>query len=94
MTALHSYLVSFMKRAQPLVDFELQRTEAEAEFEKLWEEGKIEGWEDSVGPKPKPSGNTEGIWCSACKYIIYSFNKSTRLPLSTRPKNVLETDGL
>lgn len=66
--ALHSYLLSFTKRAQPLVDVDTQQKEAEAQFSAQWEANEIEGWEE---PQPKAAsngeGNGEGIWCAACK---------------------------
>lgn len=36
---------------------------AEAEFEKLWSQGQLSGWEDAS----KENGEGEGIWCAACK---------------------------
>ena len=68
--ALQGYLTSFLRRSQPLVDYESQRTEQEAEFEKKWEAGEVSGWEDQAAPKAEPNGDREGIWCAACK--LYS----------------------
>lgn len=62
--ALHMYLLSFTKRAQPLVDTESQQQEAETIFNQQWEAGLVEGWEESA---PKSVGEGAGIWCSACK---------------------------
>jgi splicing factor 3A subunit 3 len=64
---LSMYLTSFLRRSQPLADYESQRVEQEAEFEKKWEAGEIEGWEDQIAPKAESNGSQEGIWCSACK---------------------------
>lgn len=64
--ALHSYLLSFTKRAQPLVDIETQQKEAEGIFNRQWEAGEIEGWEE-VRSKAANSEGGEGIWCAACK---------------------------
>ena len=64
---LHGYLTSFLRRSQPLVDHESQRVEQEADFEKKWEAGEIDGWEDQVAPKAESNGSQDGIWCSACK---------------------------
>jgi len=66
--ALHTYLLSFTKRTQPLQDTEQIQKESEAEFDSLWEENKIEGW-DFAKEKPKEEG--DGIWCSAC-HKLYS----------------------
>ncbi|KAF7355510.1 RNA splicing factor PRP9 [Mycena sanguinolenta] len=64
---LHTYLLSFAKKAMPLVDIESQQQEAAAEFEKKWEAGEIKGWEENA-PKAAANGNaSEGIWCGACQ---------------------------
>ena len=79
--ALHTYLISFTKRAQPLTDVELQQKEAEEIFTKQWEAGEIEGWEDRRQEQAKETG--EGIWCAACKYVHCnnsSHNKSVYPP--------------
>ena len=79
--ALHTYLISFTKRAQPLTDVELQQKEAEEIFTKQWEAGEIEGWEDRRQEQAKETG--EGIWCAACKYVHCNNsgrNKSVYLP--------------
>lgn len=67
--ALHSYLLSFTKRAQPLVDVDTQQKEAEVQFNQQWESGEIEGWVELKG-KEAASGESDeqGIWCSACEY--------------------------
>jgi splicing factor 3A subunit 3 len=68
---LHTYLLSFAKRTQPLVDVDIQHQEAEVEFNEKWEAGDIQGWEESTISKPQTNVNgTTGIWCSACKYYI------------------------
>lgn len=91
--ALHSYLLSFTKRAQPLVDVATLQKEAEAQFGKQWEAGEIEGWEET---KEKPSangaGSGEGIWCSACEsqYVV----QSSWYSYLYRPEDVLKTNGL
>ncbi|KAH9938371.1 uncharacterized protein B0H18DRAFT_1112538 [Fomitopsis serialis] len=48
--ALHTYLVSFTRRAQPLVDMESQQKEASARFTSKWDADEILGWEEE---KPK-----------------------------------------
>lgn len=65
--ALHGYLASFLRRSQPLVDYESQRAEQEADFEKKWETGETDGWEDNASSKAEPNDNQDGIWCSACE---------------------------
>jgi splicing factor 3A subunit 3 len=61
LSGLHSYLLSFTKRTQPLVDVEAAQLQVEGEFDRLWEEGKIEGW--TSGPQTDGNG---AIWCPAC----------------------------
>lgn len=67
--ALYAYLLSFVKKTQPLSDVASQQAEADAEFDKLWAEGRIEGWSDALNgsAKPEEDGEGAGIWCSACK---------------------------
>ncbi|EKM59265.1 uncharacterized protein PHACADRAFT_25368 [Phanerochaete carnosa HHB-10118-sp] len=63
--ALHSYLLSFIKRAQPLAEIESQQREAETQFNQQWEAGLVEGWEESI-PK-QTAENGISVWCSACQ---------------------------
>ena len=61
-----------MKRSQPLVDIESQQREAEEQFNKTWDAGELEEWQDSRQSKAPAAENVEGgIWCAACKYAIY-----------------------
>jgi len=65
---LHTYLLSFAKRTQPLVDIETQQREAEVTFNSQWEGGEIKGWEGSNPAKTLANENgTVGIWCPACQ---------------------------
>ncbi|KAL4241961.1 RNA Processing and DNA Damage Response Regulator [Abortiporus biennis] len=66
--ALHTYLLSFMKRAQPLVDVESQQKEAENEFEKQWENDDMDDWVEAKQAKATENGG-EGIWCAACQKL-------------------------
>ncbi|EJD01568.1 uncharacterized protein FOMMEDRAFT_126603 [Fomitiporia mediterranea MF3/22] len=68
-TGLHSYLLSFAKKSQPLVDVTGQQRVAEAEFESLWADRKVEGWEDPSDSKLNgvKTEEGEGVWCSACQ---------------------------
>ncbi|KAF8592644.1 RNA splicing factor PRP9 [Ramaria rubella] len=66
LTTLHSYLLSFTKRTQPLTDVARIHRNAEAEFDDLWEQGKIDGW-DPVKPRSNGASAIDGIWCSACQ---------------------------
>ncbi|KAH9844080.1 RNA splicing factor PRP9 [Rhodofomes roseus] len=65
--ALHTYLMSFTKRAQPLVVVESQQKEAEAQFTSKWDAGEISGWEEEKSNKSAANGTGEGIWCAACQ---------------------------
>jgi len=66
---LHTYLLSFAKRTQPLVDIHTQQQEAEAEFNKKWEAEEITGWEESK-PQGQVNGTSAaGIWCAACQKL-------------------------
>ncbi|KAL5636706.1 hypothetical protein ACGC1H_000615 [Rhizoctonia solani] len=68
LTNLHSYLSSFIRRTRPLQPHAQQQTDAEAEFNKLWEQNQIQGW-DASGEAGGANGSasSEGIWCSACQ---------------------------
>ncbi|CCM05550.1 uncharacterized protein FIBRA_07777 [Fibroporia radiculosa] len=69
--ALHTYLVSFTKRAQPLVDVDSRQREAELKFARQWEDGQTDDWEESRQGKPVANGGdkAEGIWCAACQKL-------------------------
>jgi splicing factor 3A subunit 3 len=63
LVGLYNYLLSFSNRTQPLVDVDTLQHQAEEEFDTLWEEGKVTGWESTS--KANVAG--EGIWCPACE---------------------------
>ncbi|KAI0650581.1 RNA splicing factor PRP9 [Trametes meyenii] len=89
--ALHTYLTSFMKRSQPLVDVESQQREAEEQFAKYWESGDTEEWEQSQQPKALENGNSEGIWCAACqkmysKQTVYDAHLSSKKHIKAAQK--------
>lgn len=64
--ALHTYVLSFVKRTQPLTDVDAQQREAEKEFDVKWDAGEIVDWEDATNAK-KVDGPVQGeIWCPAC----------------------------
>ncbi|KAL0949309.1 hypothetical protein HGRIS_009385 [Hohenbuehelia grisea] len=65
---LHSYLLSFVKRTQPLVDVDTQQRESESEFNTKWEAAEIDGWaEKKASDAPANGAESAGIWCSACQ---------------------------
>ena len=90
--ALHSYLLSFIKRAQPLVDIESQQREAEAQFNQQWDAGLIEGWEDSASKQP--AENATGIWCSACESRFEATAYCEFISYLYRSEDVLEANGV
>jgi len=89
---LHSYLLSFAKRTQPLVDVDAQHQKAEAEFNEKWDAGGIPGWEESTNSKTQTNSNsTTGIWCSACqknyaKQTVYDAHLSSKKHLKATAK--------
>ncbi|KAF7964977.1 hypothetical protein HWV62_23040 [Athelia sp. TMB] len=64
---LHTYLLSFSKRTQPLVDVDAQQRHAEVDFEAKWEAGEISGWETAKPKVQVSNGEAGGIWCAACQ---------------------------
>ena len=65
---LHSYLLSFTKKAQPLVDVDTRQREVALDFDKKWEASEIPGWEDTSDSKLQKNGDgTTCIWCASCK---------------------------
>lgn len=72
MTALHAYLISFTKRVQPLSDTDRQQKDTATEFDELWDQNKIEGWEATKQNLKEEA--SDGIWCSACQK---SYSKQT-----------------
>lgn len=68
---LAAYLESFIKRVKPLEPLEKLFNGYDEEFEKLWQESKVPGWEDESTTEasfvPKTEGTGEGIWCTDCE---------------------------
>ncbi|KAG5728505.1 Splicing factor 3A subunit 3 [Termitomyces sp. T112] len=64
---LYTYLLSFAKRTQPLVDVDTQQQEAEADFNKLWEARELSGWEENKSQVSANGNGSAGIWCAACQ---------------------------
>jgi splicing factor 3A subunit 3 len=91
---LHAYLLSVVKRTQPLFDVEAQQREAIAEFNSKWEGDEIEGWEEKSVVKIQANGDiTGGIWCSACEWSLIIFSISITME-SQRSKELLKADSL
>lgn len=72
--SLAQYLESFLRRTKPLEDLDKLFVDFDAEFEKLWAEDKMPGWEangaqtnGSASKGPTTEGTGEGIWCADCE---------------------------
>ncbi|KAK5126217.1 hypothetical protein LTR08_004770 [Meristemomyces frigidus] len=71
---LAQYLESFIRRTKPLEDLEKLFREFDDEFDQLWEEDKVPGWQ-AVAPHtnggaangPVTEGTGEGVWCGDCE---------------------------
>ncbi|KAF5358965.1 hypothetical protein D9758_004788 [Tetrapyrgos nigripes] len=89
---LHTYLLSFSNRTQPLVDIDTEQAEARLEFQKKWEAGELKDWEDaSANGENGASANGAGIWCSACtkhysKQTVYDAHLTSRKHLKAAAK--------
>jgi splicing factor 3A subunit 3 len=70
---LHAYVLSFVKRTQPLTDVDSQQREVENEFNAKWEAGEFSGWEEANKETDGNKDGTASIWCSACAYITLAF---------------------
>ena len=90
--SLHAYLLSFTKRAQPLVDIETLQREAEEVFTRQWEAGEIEGWEE-IRHNKSTDGEGEGIWCAACE-CFEPIGILCLLTYGNRSENVFEADSI
>jgi len=66
--ALHTYLTSFIRRTQPLLDINSKQTATVEEFDLKWDAGELEGWIEESHKAP-PDGSGEGIWCTACQKL-------------------------
>ncbi|KAF8204787.1 RNA splicing factor PRP9 [Pholiota molesta] len=67
---LHSYLLSFTKKTQPLEDVETRQHNAAMEFDTKWDANEISGWEDLAEAKNQANGSENGgIWCNACQKL-------------------------
>lgn len=74
-TSLAQYLESFIRRTKPLEDLERLFRAFDEEFEKLWEEDTVPGWEKTLqhlpngttASRPVTEGTGEGVWCPDCE---------------------------
>ncbi|KIY73801.1 hypothetical protein CYLTODRAFT_428350 [Cylindrobasidium torrendii FP15055 ss-10] len=91
-TDLYSYLVSFAKRTQPLVDIDVQQQDAEDAFNNLWDAGDLKEWEEVA--KVDSGG---GIWCAACqkqysKQTVYDAHLTSKKHIKGQTR--LEESGM
>ncbi|ODH52880.1 hypothetical protein GX48_01074 [Paracoccidioides brasiliensis] len=75
---LAAYLESFIKRVKPLEPLDKLFNGYDGEFEKLWRENKVPGWEEETTAEtisgPKTEGTGEGIWCPDCEREFKNHN--------------------
>ncbi|KAL9112306.1 MAG: hypothetical protein Q9227_003424 [Pyrenula ochraceoflavens] len=69
---LDNYLESFLRRTNPLEDFDKIFSTIEDDFDKAWNDKSVSGWgEDLNGTSavdgPKTEGTGSGIWCPDCE---------------------------
>ncbi|KZV77152.1 RNA splicing factor PRP9 [Peniophora sp. CONT] len=62
---LQTYLLSFMRRTQPLINVDAQQSDADAEFTRKWDADELPEWLEEK--KDVAQGSGEGVWCVACQ---------------------------
>jgi splicing factor 3A subunit 3 len=65
--ALQDYLDSFMRRTKPLENLDKLFASFDKEFEELWSQDQIPGWEKNAPVSKNGEAQGEGIWCAACQ---------------------------
>ncbi|KAK7061870.1 RNA splicing factor PRP9 [Favolaschia claudopus] len=88
---LHTYLLSFAKKAMPLTDIDSQQQEAAEEFEQKWEADEIKGWEENTPKAPANGKESDGIWCAACqknytKQTVYDAHLTSKKHIKAEAK--------
>lgn len=73
LTHLAEYLEGFLRRAKPLSNPDKIMREISENFEKDWEEGKVEGWAQKVIGPSKPEERSE-LYCKACDKLFANQN--------------------
>ncbi|KAF3927689.1 hypothetical protein ABW21_db0203725 [Orbilia brochopaga] len=69
LTSLADYLEAFLGKTQPLSNPKATIREFGDEFEEMWKEGIVPGWESSSGADDK-----SGLWCDACQKAFTNEN--------------------
>jgi splicing factor 3A subunit 3 len=65
--ALQDYLDSFMRRTKPLENLDKLFASFDKEFEELWSQDQIPGWEKNAPMSKNGEAQGVGIWCAACQ---------------------------
>ncbi|KAG8690427.1 hypothetical protein FRC11_011636 [Ceratobasidium sp. 423] len=84
-------------RTRPLQPHAQQQVDAEAEFNKLWEQNQIQGWDASgLAGGANGSASAEGIWCSACqrhyaKQTVYDAHLTSKKHLKAAARTADQT---
>ncbi|KAK5113464.1 hypothetical protein LTR85_010892 [Meristemomyces frigidus] len=72
--SLAQYLESFIRRTKPLEDLDRLFRSFDEEFDNLWEEDKVPGWQveaaqanGGASKGPVTEGTGEGVWCADCE---------------------------
>ncbi|KAF2422175.1 putative splicing factor 3a subunit 3 [Tothia fuscella] len=70
-SALATYLESFMRKTRPLEDLDKIFERFNAEFEKAWTDDEVPGWGKDTSSTSKPAlatqGEGTGLWCAVCE---------------------------
>ncbi|KAG6880182.1 hypothetical protein C0992_004634 [Termitomyces sp. T32_za158] len=93
----HTYLLSFTKRTQPLVDVDIQQQEIETDFNKRWEAQEISEWEENRSQASTNGNGSAGIWCAACqkqyaKQTVYDAHLTSKKHIKAAAKQ--DTTGV
>jgi len=65
--SLYAYLMDFARRAFPLADVKALVSQAQKEFDDMWESNLVPEWTQEA---PADGTSAEGIWCGACKWAL------------------------
>jgi hypothetical protein len=78
------------------VFIQTKHQEAEAEFEQKWDAGEFVDWEENKLAKRLAvvDGAGEGLWCSACKSVVYLNSSHVFTLVSLRSEELFKKDRL
>lgn len=94
---LHTYLVSFLKKSQPLHDVDSELHRADEEFKRKWDAGDIQGWEDAANASKSDTNGSAGIWCAACqkhysKQTVYDAHLTSKKHIKASQKQATSSE--